>query len=52
MQIGKIVWEGLEKVGFQHFAKALECATKYVGVMSQNALFITGPPSGGNSERQ
>ena len=30
--------------------KVVECATKYMGVMSQNALsLIIAPPSGGNS---
>ena len=33
--------------------KVFECVTKYMGVISQNALsLITAPPSGGNSGRK
>ena len=79
VQIGEIVWEEFEKVGFfnimrcsekkkrlpemgvasttrfstihwMHGYKVFECATKCMGVISQNALsLITVPPSGGNS---
>ena len=47
------IWRDFCKIQGTHGYKVVECAIKYIGVISQNALSkIIAPPNGWNSRRQ